>query len=235
MELTPADGSTGSEVSQHFVGQWESKLTTKTIAPMKQVFVSMDSRKHFKIRRVYEFGGRQGRIEYDGDWRVSNAELVWKFSGVRTLEGSQPFKGIQKQRILSVANDLIVLRADDGSERDLTRMPIPSHLPPLLRQGALEKAVVLSTPKIEYPTQARRQRLQGGGMFCLNINYETGSVSSVEVWTSTGHRVLDEAAIRALRNWRFKPKAAVRWQVPVDFRMNGSRVQTRAIAPEGVL
>lgn len=237
MELTAAPRSTGSqtEVSQHFVGQWESKLTTKKIAPMKQVFVSMDSRKHFKIIRVYEFGGRQGRIEYDGDWRVSNAELVWKFSGVRTLEGSQPIKGIQKQRILSVANDLVVLRADDGSERDLTRMPIPSQLPPLLRRGALEKAVILSTPKIEYPTQARRRHLQGEGMFCLNINYETGTVSSVEVWTSTGHRILDEAAIRALRNWRFKPQAAVRWQVPVDFRMNGSRVRSRAIAPEGVL
>ena len=153
MELTAAARSTGSEteVSQHFVGQWESKLTTKKIAPMKQVFVSMDSRKQFKLMRVYEFEGRQGRTEFDGDWRVSNGELIWEFSEVRTFEGSRPLKGIQKQRILSVANDLVVLRAADGTERDLTRVLIPSVLPPLLPRGTLEKAVILSKPKIQYP------------------------------------------------------------------------------------
>ena len=213
----------------------ESKLTTKKIAPMKQVFVSMDSRKQFKLMRVYEFEGRQGRTEFDGDWRVSNGELIWEFSEVRTFEGSRPLKGIQKQRILSVANDLVVLRAADGTERDLTRVLIPSVLPPLLPRGTLEKAVILSKPKIQYPTQARRQHLQGEGMFCLNVNYETGTVSSVDVWQSTGHKILDDTAIRTLRNWRFKPQAAGRWQVPVNFRMNGSRVRSRAIAPEGIL
>lgn len=237
MELTAAVRSTGSEteVSQHFVGQWESKLTTKKIAPMKQVFVSMDSRKHFKIIRVYEFGGHQGRIEYGGNWRVSSGELVWEYDELRTFEGIRPDKGIQKQRILSVANNLIVLRGFDGSERDLVRTPIPAQLPPLLVRGALEKAVILSAPKIEYPIEARREHLQGIGTFCLNINDKTGVVSSVQVWQSTGHGILDKAAIRTLKTWRFKPEAVVRWLTPVDFRMNGSRVRSRAIAPEGVL
>jgi TonB family protein len=236
-ELTAAAESIGSktELSERIVGQWESKLRTKKIAPLKTVFVSMDLGKHFKLIRVYEFGGRQGRIEYDGNWRVSNGELVWEVSEARSSEGSQSFKGIQKQRILSVANDLVVLRAADGSERDLKRMPIPSQLPPLLPRGALEKAVILSAPKIEYPIQARRKHLQGEGMFCLNVNDKTGAVSSVEVWQSTGHRILDEAAIGRLKNWRFKPQAVVRWQVPVDFRMNSSGVRHRmsgAVIPD---
>ena len=227
MELRAAARSTGSEteVSQHFVGQWESKLTTKKIAPMKQVFVSMDSRKRFKLIRVYEFGGHQGRIEYDGSWRASSGELVWKYDELRTFEGIQQHKGIQKQRILSVANNLIVLRGFDGSERDLMRTPIPSQLPPLLARGALEKAVILSAPKVEYPIEARREHLQGIGTFCLNINDKTGVVSSVQVWQSTGHRILDEAAIRTLRNWRFKPEAVVRWLTPVDFSMNRRAVR----------
>jgi hypothetical protein len=89
---------TETELSQRFVGQWESKLTTKKIAPMKQVFVSMDSRKHFKIVRVYEFGGHQGRIEYEGKWRISSGELVWEYSQLRTFEGSQSGNGIKSNK-----------------------------------------------------------------------------------------------------------------------------------------
>ena len=48
-------------------------------------------------------------------------------------------------------------------------------------------------------------------------------------------RVLDQAAITALQHWRFQPGKMEAINIPIAFRMNGSRARSRAIAPEGVL
>jgi TonB family protein len=61
------------------------------------------------------------------------------------------------------------------------------------------------TPKPEYPVEARVGHFTGAGIFVIVVHVNTGRVAEVHVARSTGHAILDQAAVRAFRQWRFKP------------------------------
>jgi TonB family protein len=209
-----------ADISQQLVGDWESNFENKRVTLIKQVFSSFDSRKNFKVIRIMEVPGIRGRVEYEGKWRITNGELICQPSKVSGLGWSEPFKArLQKMRILSVENDIVALREEDGIGVELRRTPIPSQLPPLLARGALARAVTLLAPKPEYPEEARHEHLQGAGLFRLIIDEKSGTVSSVHVKQSTGHRILDEAAIRTLKDWRVRPRTVEYLVVPVNFKL----------------
>src|SRR5688572_31750670 len=56
----------------------------------------------------------------------------------------------------------------------------------------------------DYPFEARRARLEGSGLFRLQIDLATGKVIKATVLKSTGVVVLDNSALWALRRWQFK-------------------------------
>ena len=58
----------------------------------------------------------------------------------------------------------------------------------------------------DYPYAARDRHLEGSGLYRLNVKAD-GTVSSVTVLKSTGHSLLDQSAIHAYRQWRFRPGA----------------------------
>lgn len=62
----------------------------------------------------------------------------------------------------------------------------------------------LSRIEADYPPEARRRHLQGAVLLRLFIS-ERGALDRIEVVTSSGHRLLDEAAARALQRSRFRP------------------------------
>ena len=70
-----------------------------------------------------------------------------------------------------------------------------------------------------YPAEAQSQRLTGSGVFILHINPASGSVRSVQVEKTTGHKVLDDASITAFQNLRFKPHGVLRVTIPITFEM----------------
>jgi TonB family protein len=72
----------------------------------------------------------------------------------------------------------------------------------------------------DYPYAARDQHVEGSGLYRLNINPD-GTVSSVTVLKSTGHMLLDQAAIHAFRQWRFRPGALRVLKIPINFTMKG--------------
>ena len=73
----------------------------------------------------------------------------------------------------------------------------------------LDNAHVLRHPTPKYPLAARKEHLTGEGSFFLEIDTISGVVTHVTVSKSTGHAILDQAAIFALRQWRFAPQ---RWK-----------------------
>ena len=77
----------------------------------------------------------------------------------------------------------------------------------------------------EYPAEAQAQRLTGSGVFVLHVDCRSGLVRSVEVQTSTGHKILDDASITVFRNLRFKPDGASRVKIPVTFTMPSETVR----------
>ena len=79
-----------------------------------------------------------------------------------------------------------------------------------------------------YPAEAQTQRLTGNGVYVLHIDPKNGSVSSVAVERSTGHKILDDAAVTTFTNLRFRPHSVLRVTIPVTFTIppdtNGPRV-----------
>lgn len=66
------------------------------------------------------------------------------------------------------------------------------------------KANYLTNPKPEYPSIAKSRGWTGKVMLRVQVSPE-GTANSVEVETSSGHEMLDEAAIDAVKKWKFIP------------------------------
>lgn len=66
------------------------------------------------------------------------------------------------------------------------------------------KAILLNAPAPGYPYIARKNHWEGAGIFVMHINPETGVVRSVTIEKSTGHVLLDRAAIEGFSKWKYK-------------------------------
>ena len=68
----------------------------------------------------------------------------------------------------------------------------------------------------DYPYEATIRGATGSGVGILNVD-SRGFVTSALMLKSTGQEVLDGAAIRAFREWRFKPGTPNRVEIPIEF------------------
>jgi periplasmic protein TonB len=117
-------------------------------------------------------------------------------------------------------------RIGDGSS------PIPGKDATTLRSsgGALTEAKpdYLKNPPPPYPETARRKKQEGMVLLTVELN-ELGKPISVQVESSSGFRVLDDAAVRAVSKWRFAPARigsipiASTAKVPIRFQLSNSR------------
>lgn len=92
----------------------------------------------------------------------------------------------------------------------------------------LVKAAYRATTKPDYPDRARREGKEGRVLLHVLVD-EQGRSKIVEVDTSSGSDVLDQAAREAIKKWRFSParqgeKAVESWvKIPIDFRLSDAR------------
>lgn len=83
----------------------------------------------------------------------------------------------------------------------------------------------LNNPAPTYPRLSRRHREQGVVMLRVYV-LASGTPDRVELKTSSGFALLDEAALEAVRRWKFVPaqaggKAMAAWvNVPIEFSLN---------------
>ncbi|MBV9617952.1 MAG: energy transducer TonB [Verrucomicrobia bacterium] len=68
-----------------------------------------------------------------------------------------------------------------------------------------------------YPCQERARNHEGSGLFGLMLDLRSGAVSSVRVISSTGFATLDQCALTAFRQWRFRPGKWKEIDLPVTF------------------
>lgn len=79
-------------------------------------------------------------------------------------------------------------------------------------------------PKPDYPPDARRQKQEGVVYLLVSIDAR-GRVEEVQVERSSGFELLDEAALKAVRQWEFEPArrgdtpVATRVRVPIRFKL----------------
>lgn len=67
--------------------------------------------------------------------------------------------------------------------------------------------------KPPYPEEARAQRMEGVVMLLVSVD-AAGRVLSAQLSQSSGHDVLDRAALAAIRTWRFVPAHQADQAVP---------------------
>jgi len=86
-------------------------------------------------------------------------------------------------------------------------------------------AAYLNNPPPKYPAGALRQRLEGTTLVRVEVLAD-GSSGEVVLHQSSGFRPLDEAALDAVEQWRFKPATVFgepvkQWvNIPVTFRID---------------
>lgn len=79
-----------------------------------------------------------------------------------------------------------------------------------------------------YPMRAKRMRLEGSVTLHFTINPD-GSVRNVTVKNSKPKRIFDQAAVRAIKRWKFKPKmvggkaVAQEGEQTIQFSLRGNR------------
>lgn len=102
--------------------------------------------------------------------------------------------------------------------------PTPPQSPPIAVTPPDLRAAYLSNPRPAYPLAARRLGLEGRVMLRAEI-MENGGCGRISVAHSSGHEVLDQAALQAVKQWRFVParrggEAVSAWaEIPVSFRL----------------
>ena len=83
-------------------------------------------------------------------------------------------------------------------------------------------------PKPRYPRTARRRGQEGTVVLLVEI-LASGRVGEIEIEKSSRHELLDNAAVEAVRRWRFVPaeKAGIpvgtQVKIPVEFDLEGKK------------
>ena len=80
------------------------------------------------------------------------------------------------------------------------------------------KALAIYAPRPDYPSEARSQRVTGSGVCVVSVDPRNGIVTEASMAQSTGDPRLDNAAIRAFRQWRFKPGTVSKVKIPIEFQ-----------------
>lgn len=127
-------------------------------------------------------------------------------------------------------DDLTVMEELQDTENNSVNKNAPSPVSASTPPTASLKPVVCAVsgqnnPKPVYPRKALRQRKEGLVVLTLTVTVK-GNASGVRVERSSGCALLDNAALKAVRQWRFIPahmgKVAVSSQVevPIRFRLS---------------
>jgi TonB family protein len=74
-------------------------------------------------------------------------------------------------------------------------------------------------PWPRYPLDARRKRMEGAGLFRLNIEPKSGGVRNVEILKSTGHKLLDDIGVQTFHKWRFPIGQVTSVKIPLEFKL----------------
>lgn len=89
-----------------------------------------------------------------------------------------------------------------------------------------EKAKVvkaINAPRPQYPDVARARRLSGLAEVELKVDFKTGLVVRTRLLKSTGHAILDNAALNACARWKFPRNSVERVVIPVEFSILDAR------------
>ena len=107
------------------------------------------------------------------------------------------------------------------------RQPRPVKVMPIKAPAATSissaKANAIYAPRPGYPYEARSRRIMGSGVCVVTVDTASGRVTDATMVQSIGNSLLDDSALSAFRQWRFRPGAvAPKVKIPITFTMTGA-------------
>ncbi|WP_281647796.1 energy transducer TonB [Parendozoicomonas sp. Alg238-R29] len=115
--------------------------------------------------------------------------------------------------------------------KDIREILVTSEVENAKVQGASSQYRLIETPRYSgrqeqpvYPYRARRMGQEGTVVLDVKLDGK-GNIFSMEVETTSGHKSLDKAALKAVARWRFLPLVEngrgipSRVKIPVKFRL----------------
>ncbi|MFP4445687.1 MAG: TonB family protein [Desulfosudaceae bacterium] len=132
---------------------------------------------------------------------------------------------VAEEKSAPVPEPSAAARVEEESARDEEDVST-THGDAAANMKVTRKAVPLykSNPPPQYPRLARRRGYQGEVILSVHVNRQ-GRVDNLWVFESSGYRLLDQAALEAVRSWAFEPgrkgdQPAAMWvKVPVLFQL----------------
>jgi len=148
----------------------------------------------------------RGKI-HEIDSEKIRAELTYKYKGKTYLfcseECLEKFKKNPEKYI----------------KKDKVKIPQTTTIKPVRSDGQLGVEVIIPTPirrfKPVYPEKCKKEKIEGTVVLWIKIDAE-GNVIDTKVLKSV-HPDLDEAAMEAIRKWKYKPVVKDGKKVPVVF------------------
>jgi len=143
------------------------------------------------------------------------SEIPWETKEEATPEAKHAF--VPNMADIPLAKP----KAGDAAQSE-DEDPIPS--------GSAEEPIIFATPDYKqnnpptYPLLAKRRRYEGTVMLDVLVS-RSGMVDSIKLAQSSGHQILDRAAIKAVGNWSFHPgkkggEAQEMWvTIPIRFQL----------------
>ena len=131
--------------------------------------------------------------------------------------------------VLSVSS--VLLQAAHGDPTPPARKKLESTQTAIVQWKEFFRPSMISAAYPRYPYAAKLAKAEGRGLFDLHVGSD-GTISTVDIFRSTGHKILDEEAVRVLSSWKFRPdKKWARVRVPITFTLGHEAPSGPALNP----
>ncbi len=146
-----------------------------------------------------------GLISFSPQYGVTQAPSSVEIQLVE--ESPMPVPQVKAEEVLTAEPETKAQVLIKKEEPKPVKEVIKTNPAPVAPQsGAIRKEAeaYLDNPAPVYPEKARLRGWEG--LVVLTVSVDAGgNVTQVQIENSSGHEVLDQAAVKAVQSWRFKP------------------------------
>ncbi|MCF8178377.1 MAG: energy transducer TonB [Sulfuritalea sp.] len=139
---------------------------------------------------------------------------TWRETQIRPV----PKTRIDAQLVPQTPMEAVAESVSTEPNEVVTRSPPPITSPRKLQGSALRRAQASLTKHLYYPPEAIQRGMEGEVILLLQLA-EDGRLVSVSVARSSGHALLDQAALQAARSIGTLPGSPGQSLFPVTFRL----------------
>jgi TonB family protein len=149
-------------------------------------------------------------------WRF-NSQKMEQFFGQAARQAGKPPPDQSMWKIRMPITYVMAGGVFSAHVRNFVPLQGPHHPVGVRSVSGGPDAIAINTPGPKYPAEARIRHRSSNGVAIVEVDGKTGTVTNAYMNPSTGNAALDDAALAAFRQWRFKPGRAGKFKIPVTY------------------